>query len=95
MRRRFSRVSNWRESILPREGEAYELWHPGAVRSDALRHTLTGVRALAQQSVAGQQLGPGEHLTVVAIETARLQSPTSKFSVEASAGIWNLKSICS
>jgi hypothetical protein len=55
--------------------------------TDALLHTLTGVRALAQQSAVGQQLGAGEHLTVVAVETTRLQSPAPKFSVEAFVGM--------
>jgi len=82
--------------------KAYVVWHEAATArlrpktmtvasgSNALRHTLTGVRALAQQSATGQQLGPGEHLTVLAIETAHLQSPAPKFSVELSAGMLDI-----
>lgn len=79
--------------------KALALWHepssicirPKAIDvasgTDAMSHALTGVRALAQQSVNGQQLGAGDHLTVVAVETTRLQNPTPKFSVEALAGM--------
>ncbi|MGP8199402.1 MAG: hypothetical protein ACLQU4_07860 [Limisphaerales bacterium] len=78
--------------------KAFVVWHePSTARlrpktiavasnTDALRHTLAGVRALAQQSVAGQQLGAGEHLMVVAIETTHFQSAVPKFSVEAFSG---------